>query len=98
MDARDMPVYIMRAAADLAGAHPQTLRMYERKGLVNPHRTAKGQRQYSDSDIETIREIRKLTREGGVNLAGVRIILSQRERMRELERRIAELEKQIGGM
>lgn len=95
MDSRDMPVYIMRAAADLTGAHPQTLRMYERLGLVSPHRTPKGQRQYSDGDIETIREIRKLMREAGVNLAGVRIILRQRERMREMERRIAELEGRL---
>lgn len=94
-DDKNLPLYIMKVASDLAGVHPQTLRMYERLGLVKPQRTPRGQRQYSNRDIDTVREIRKLTQDMGVNLAGVRIVIAQRERITELEKKIATLEREV---
>ena len=80
---RDAAVYVMSVAADLAGLHPQTLRMYERRGLVEPARTDGGNRRYSDADLDQLRRITELT-DAGVNIEGVRRIL-------ELETRVAEL-------
>ena len=82
------PVYIISVAADILSIHPQTLRFYERQGLVVPRRTDAGQRLYSQQDLDDIREIRILTREKGVNIAGVKIILDMRNQIRELEKRI----------
>ena len=67
-------VYVISVAAELAGLHPQTLRIYERKGLVDPARTGGGSRRYSDEDIEQLRRIQELTTEG-LNLAGVQKVL-----------------------
>ena len=67
-------VYVISVAAELAGLHPQTLRIYERKGLVDPARTGGGSRRYSDADIEQLRRIQELTAEG-LNLAGVQRVL-----------------------
>ena len=67
-------VYVISVAAELAGVHPQTLRIYERKGLLDPARTAGGNRRYSDSDLDRLRRIAELTDEG-LNLAGVRRVL-----------------------
>jgi MerR family transcriptional regulator/heat shock protein HspR len=67
---RDKAMYVISIAAELAGVHPQTLRVYERKGLVQPHRTQGNTRRYSERDIETLRRIQELTQEG-INLAGV---------------------------
>lgn len=84
----DAAVYVISVAADLAGVHPQTLRMYERKGLLEPSRTLGGSRRYSDRDLERLRRIGELTADG-VNLEGVRRILdleAEAERLRgELE-------------
>ena len=80
---RTRAVYIISVAAELAGVHPQTLRIYERKGLVDPARTAGGSRRYSEDDIEQLRRIQELTNEG-LNLAGVQRVL-------ELEAEIARL-------
>ncbi len=77
-------VYVISVAAELAGVHPQTLRIYERKGLVDPGRTRGGSRRYSEADIAQLRRIQELTNDG-LNLAGVKRVL-------ELEARIAELE------
>ena len=84
IDARatDRAVYVISVAAELAGLHPQTLRIYERKGLVDPARTGGGSRRYSDADIEQLRRIQELTQEG-LNLAGVQRVL-------ELEAELAE--------
>jgi MerR family transcriptional regulator/heat shock protein HspR len=71
---RDRAVYVISVAAELAGVHPQTLRIYERKGLVDPARTAGGSRRYSDADISQLRRIQELTNEG-LNLAGVHKVL-----------------------
>lgn len=80
----DAAVYVISVAADLAGVHPQTLRMYERKGLLEPSRTLGGSRRYSDRDLDRLRRIGELTAEG-VNLEGVRRILdleAEAERLR----------------
>ncbi|HWW44525.1 MAG TPA: MerR family transcriptional regulator, partial [Acidimicrobiia bacterium] len=74
MDERDRALYIISVAAELAGVHAQTLRIYERKGLIEPSRTQGGSRRYSDRDITLLRRIQELTNEG-VSLAGVRKIL-----------------------
>jgi len=77
---RDRPVYMISVAADLAGVHPQTLRIYERKMLINPQRSQGNTRLYSDADIERLRLIQQLTQDEGVNLAGVtRIMAMQNE-------------------
>ena len=79
----DRPLYMISVAAELAGVHPQTLRIYERRSLVTPQRTAGNTRVYSDSDIERLRLIQQLTQEEGINLAGVvRIIELEDERER----------------
>jgi MerR family transcriptional regulator, heat shock protein HspR len=77
---RDEPVYMIGVAAKLVESHPQTLRMYERIGLIAPKRTGTNLRLYSDNDIERLRQIQRLT-EVGVNLAGVEMILDLLERM-----------------
>ncbi|MFA9563412.1 MAG: heat shock protein transcriptional repressor HspR [Acidimicrobiales bacterium] len=83
-------VYVISVAAELAGCHPQTLRIYERKGLVQPARTGGGSRRYSEADIELLQKIQELTNQG-MNLVGVQRVL-------ELEARIGQLESQIGAL
>jgi len=85
---RDRPLYMISVAADLAGVHPQTLRIYERKALVAPQRSAGNTRLYSQADVDRLREIQRLTQEEGINLAGVTQII---ELQREIERMRAEL-------
>ena len=93
---RDKPLYVISVAAELVDMHPQTLRLYERKGLIEPSRSAGKTRLYSQRDIEQLREIRRLTQELGVNLAGVEEIIKLRRRLDELqnnmESRITELQ------
>lgn len=84
---RHRAVYIISVAAELAGVHPQTLRIYERRGLVDPARTGGGSRRYSDADIDRLREIQELTGEG-LNLAGVKRVL-------DLENLVAELQAEV---
>jgi MerR family transcriptional regulator/heat shock protein HspR len=88
-DVRSRAVYVISVAAELAGVHPQTLRIYERKGLLEPARTGGGSRRYSDEDIRLLQRIQDLT-ESGLNLAGVKRVLeleAENERLRhELER------------
>src|SRR3954447_589365 len=84
---RSRAVYVISVAAELAGVHPQTLRIYERKGLVDPARTGGGSRRYSEHDIEQLRRIQDLTNDG-LNLAGVKRVL-------ELEAEIARLEREL---
>jgi len=83
-DRSDRAIYVISVAAELAGVHPQTLRVYERKGLLNPQRTEGNSRRYSDRDIALLKKIQDLTAEG-VNLAGVTRILELEHRMDELE-------------
>jgi MerR family transcriptional regulator, heat shock protein HspR len=87
-------VYIISVAAELAGVHPQTLRIYERKGLLRPHRTSGNTRRYSERDIDRLRQIQDLTQEG-VNLAGVKLVMEMQVELAELRRRAEELEDQL---
>ena len=87
-------VYIISVAAELAGVHPQTLRIYERKGLVRPHRTNGNTRRYSQADIDLLRRIQGLTQEG-VNLAGAKRIMALEEDLQRLRTRIAQLEERL---
>ena len=97
----DKPLYVISVAAELVDMHPQTLRLYERKGLIEPSRSSGKTRLYSQRNIEQLREIRRLTQELGVNLAGVEEIIRLRQRLDELQRsmedRIASLQAQLGG-
>lgn len=79
--------------ARLAGVHPQTLRMYERKKLISPSRSEGSTRLYSDEDIETLKYIQGLTRDYGINLAGVRMIMDLRRELKRMQRFIEEMEK-----
>jgi len=85
-------VYVISVAAELAGVHPQTLRIYERKGLVDPARTRGGSRRYSDADIELLLRIQELTTEG-LNLAGVQRVLALEAENRQLHDRLDQLEQ-----
>jgi MerR family transcriptional regulator, heat shock protein HspR len=88
-------VYVISVAAELAGVHPQTLRIYERKGLVDPARTSGGSRRYSDADIEQLRRISELTDEG-LNLAGVKKVLELEAEVARLERELADARRAVG--
>jgi MerR family transcriptional regulator/heat shock protein HspR len=91
----DRAVYIISVAAELAGVHPQTLRIYERKGLLQPHRTSGNTRRYSERDIERLRLIQDLTQDRGINLAGVKLIMELQAQLEELQRRTDELRTQL---
>ncbi len=84
-------VYVISVAAELAGVHPQTLRIYERKGLVEPGRTQGGSRRYSDADIALLQRIQDLTNQG-LNLAGVKRVLALEARVKRLESELNDLE------
>lgn len=88
-------VYIISVAAELAGVHPQTLRFYERKGLLSPKRTAGNTRRYSDRDIMRLQAIQKLTQAKGINLAGAKMIMEMEQELDELRRRTEELEAEL---
>lgn len=94
-DGDDRAVYIISVAAELAGVHPQTLRIYERKGLLRPKRTQGNTRRYSDADVELLRSIQSLTQDEGVNLAGVKRIMELRAELGELQRLVEELQAQL---
>ena len=89
------PVYFISVAARLVDVHPQTLRTYERLGLIRPGRAASGVRLYSDRDIERLRQIQRLTQELGVNLAGVEIILNLLEDIEQLRTENQSLHQQV---
>lgn len=93
-EGKDKPLYMISVAAELTGMHPQTLRVYEQKGLVNPGRSRGNTRLYSQSDIERLNLISKLTDEG-INLAGVVRIMDMRERALEKDTEIDELRDRI---
>jgi MerR family transcriptional regulator/heat shock protein HspR len=78
--------YTISVVAEQYGIHPQTLRLYEREGLIKPSRSAKGTRYYTEEDVERLELILSLTRDLGVNLAGVEIILNMREKMNQMQR------------
>jgi MerR family transcriptional regulator/heat shock protein HspR len=87
-------VYVISVAAELAGVHPQTLRIYERKGLVDPARTSGGSRRYSDADIAQLRRIQELTNEG-LNLHGVQRVLALEAEVARLRSELAEAKKVV---
>ena len=91
----ERPRYMISVAAELVGMHPQTLRIYEQKGLVRPRRTAGNTRLYSDQDVERLREIQRLTTEVGLNLAGVEQVLGLEDQLARLRRRIERLEEEM---
>ena len=91
---RDRALYIISVAAELAGVHPQTLRIYERKGLIEPSRTEGRSRRYSDRDIALLQRIQELTNEG-VSLAGVRKILDLEAELEEARERIEQLRAEV---
>ena len=91
----DRPRYVISVAAQILHVHPQTLRLYEREGLVEPKRTEGKIRLYSERDLEQIRRITRLTNDLGVNLAGAEIIIAMRERMIEMRREMERLRRQM---
>lgn len=93
-DPRDRPVHVISVAAELAGVHPQTLRLYERKGLIDPERTPGGSRRYSDGDVERLRRIHELTAQG-LSLVGVRRFLELEERLGRARREVERLHAMV---
>ena len=91
----DRPRYMISVAAELVGMHPQTLRIYENKGLVRPKRTPGGTRLYSELDLERLRIIQRLTSELGLNLAGVELVLRLEDELRKAHRRIERLQAEL---
>jgi len=91
---RDRGVYMISVAAELAGMHPQTLRIYEARGLIAPKRSPKNTRLYSDEDVARLRRIQELTSELGMNLAGVERVFELEQQIGRMERRIRSLERQ----
>lgn len=91
----DTPVFVISVAAELAGMHAQTLRQYDRLGLVSPSRTRGGGRRYSARDIATLREVQRLSQEEGVSLAGIQRILELEHQVDALRARVAELSDEL---
>jgi MerR family transcriptional regulator/heat shock protein HspR len=91
----DRAIYMISVAAELVGMHPQTLRIYEQKGLVRPKRTPGNTRLYSERDLERLRLIQRLTNELGLNLAGVETVIRMQDEIDRLRRQIGRLERQV---
>jgi MerR family transcriptional regulator/heat shock protein HspR len=94
----DAPVFVISVAANLAGMHPQTLRTYDRMGLVSPRRTAKRGRRYSARDIARLRLIQRLSQDEGINLEGIRRILSMQDEIDTLRVQLAELSELLAAL
>lgn len=91
----DSPVYVISVAAQLSGLHPQTLRQYDRLGLVSPDRTAGRGRRYSARDIELLRQVQQLSQDEGINLAGIKRIIELENQVAALQARAAELQQAL---
>jgi MerR family transcriptional regulator/heat shock protein HspR len=91
----DRPRYMISVAADLVGMHPQTLRIYESKGLIRPKRTAGNTRLYSEADVERLKLIQRLTSELGLNLAGVEHVLRLEDELQRMHRRLGRMEREM---
>ena len=91
----ERPLYMISVAADIVGMHPQTLRIYEAKGLVRPKRTAGNTRLYSEQDLERLRLIQRLTTELGLNLAGVEQVLALQDELQRMHSRLDRLEREM---
>jgi MerR family transcriptional regulator/heat shock protein HspR len=100
MVTREHRLFMISVVSEMLGIHPQTLRLYEREGFIKPKRSEGNTRLYSEEDVEKLEMILRLTRELGVNLAGVEVILSMREKMeqmqREMEETILQLRDELG--
>lgn len=94
----DTPVFVISVAAELSGLHAQTLRGYDRLGLVSPGRTSGGGRRYSMRDIALLREVQRLSQEQGVNLAGVKRIIELEREVDDLRSRLAELTEELAAV
>src|SRR4051794_1935090 len=90
---RDRGVFMISVAAELAEMHPQTLRMYEQRGLITPKRSPKGTRLYSQDDVERLKRIQQMTAELGMNLAGVERVLEMEQQLDRMSRRVEQLER-----
>jgi MerR family transcriptional regulator, heat shock protein HspR len=95
METSDRPIYMISVAAELVGMHPQTLRMYETKGLVRPQRTPGGTRLYSEADVERLRIVQRLTSELGLNLAGVEVVLQLEDELRKAHALVERLQREL---
>ena len=93
----DMPVFVISVAAQLSGLHAQTLRSYDRLGLVSPGRTSGGGRRYSMRDIALLREVQRLSQSDGVNLAGIKRIIELENQVDALQARLVELTEELAG-
>jgi MerR family transcriptional regulator, heat shock protein HspR len=91
----DRPRYMISVAAELVGMHPQTLRIYENKGLIRPKRTAGNTRLYSEADLDRLRLIQRLTNELGLNLAGVEHVLRLQDELMRMRRRLDRMEREM---
>ena len=91
----DTPVFVISVAAELAGMHPQTLRQYDRLGLVTPGRSGGGGRRYSPRDVELLREVQRLSQQDGVNLAGIKRIIELENQVEALQARLGELQAEV---
>jgi MerR family transcriptional regulator/heat shock protein HspR len=94
-DAGDEPLYVISVVARLLGMHQQTLRYYERTGIITPSRSRGNVRLYSEQDVARLRQIKRLMDDLGVNLAGAEVILRMRDRLEQMEARIRELEDEV---
>ncbi len=95
MVAREHRLFMISVVSEMLGVHPQTLRLYEREGFIKPKRSGGNTRLYSEEDVEKIEMIMRLTRELGVNLAGVEVILSMREKMETMQHEMEETIRQL---
>ena len=96
--ASDRGVFMISVAAELAEMHPQTLRMYEARGLIEPQRSPKGTRLYSQDDVDRLRRIQEMTTEWGMNLAGVERVLELEEKLLRMRRKVEALEARAGAL
>jgi MerR family transcriptional regulator, heat shock protein HspR len=95
MASREQRLFMISVVSEMLGIHPQTLRLYEREGFIKPKRSVGNTRLYSEVDVEKLEMILRLTRELGVNLAGVEVILSMREKMEQMQREMNETIQQL---
>lgn len=91
----DSPVFVISVAAELAGMHPQTLRQYDRLGLVSPGRAGGGGRRYSARDVALLREVQRLSQQEGVNLAGIKRVIELENQVEALQSRLAEVAAEL---